>query len=579
MEDDAAPMGMGATNTDDRVWAALGLLNGVAIEFKSSLDVQNGGVLLALPALLAVGLLKHTDKHFKLPCGYYQMDSLFLLLAFMALARLKSVEQLRYYPPGEWGKVLGLDRAPEVRTLREKLKLLAKDGAPQLWSADLCKDWMAAAPDEANALYVDGHVRVYHGSKANLPRHYVSRQKLCLRATADYWVNAMDGKPFFFVTKDIDPGLVAVLEKDIVPRLLAEVPSQPTEEELKQNPLLHRFTLIFDREGYSPALMRRLKEQRVACVTYHKHPEANWPEDEFSFQKVKLANGEEVELRLAERGTFLESGPVWVREVRKLGPSGSQTPVLATQYVSDLHWVVARMCARWSQENFFRYMRQHYGLDRLLAYDVEAIPDTTKVVNPAHRDLEGQVRRCTGLLNRKQAEFGATTMRAPIEPAVVEDYERRKAALQLELEQLKQQLDDLKKKRKEVRRHILLSELPPEAKYNRLAADSKHFIDTIKMVAYRAETAMAHALRENLQREDDARALLVSIYKATVDLLPDEKNGTLTVRLHHLANHCEDEAARFLCAELTATETVFPGTKLRLVYELVSTQNPTAQEV
>lgn len=450
MEDDAAPMGMGATNTDDRVWAALGLLNGVATEFKSSLDVHNGGVLLALPALLAVGLLKHTEKHFKLPSGYYQMDSLFLLLAFMALARLKSVEQLRYYPPGEWGKVLGLDRAPEVKTLREKLKVLANDAAPQLWSADLCKDWMAAAPDEANALYVDGHVRVYHGSKAQLPHHYGSRQKLCLRATADYWVNAMDGQPFFFVTKAVDPGLIDVLEKDVVPRLLAEVPKQPTEEELKQNPLLHRFTLIFDREGYSPALMRRLKEQRIACITYHKHPEVNWPEDEFSFQKVKLANGEEVELRLAERGTFLEGGPVWVREVRKLRSSGShQTAVLATQYVSDLHWVVAHMCARWSQENFFRYMRQHYGLDRLLTYDVEAIPDTTKVVNPTWRDLDGQVRRCSGLLSRKQAEFGATTMKAPIEPAVVEDYERRKAALQQEVEQMKEQLDDLKKKRKD----------------------------------------------------------------------------------------------------------------------------------
>jgi hypothetical protein len=570
---------MGATNTIDRVSASFGLLNGVATEFKTALDVPNGGVLLALPALLAVGLLKYTDAHFKVPAGYYQIDSLFLLLAFMALARMKSVEQLRYYPPGEWGKVLGLDRVPEVKTLRKKLKLLAKEGKPQMWSADLCKDWMAAAPDDASALYVDGHVRVYHGSQAHLPRHYVSRQKLCLRATADYWVNAMDGQPFFVVTKDVDPGLIDVLEKDIVPRLLKDVPSQPTERQLQQNRLAHRFTVIFDREGYSPALMRRLKDKRIACITYHKHPEGNWPEEEFSVQKVKIASGEQIELRLAERGTFLEGGPVWLREVRKLAPSGAQTAVLATEYTSDLSWVVARMSARWSQENFFRYMRQHYGLDRLLTYDVESIPDTTKVVNPAWRDLDGQIRRCTGLLNRKQAEFGATTMRAPIEPAVVDDYERRKATLQQEIEALRQQRDDLKNKRKNVSRHIPLSELPPEAKYNRLAVDSKHFIDTIKMVAYRAETAMAHTLREKLSREVDTRALLVSIYKAHVDLVPDEQNGTLTVRLHHLANHCEDEAARHLCAELTDTATVFPGTKLRLVYELVSPQNPGGQDL
>ena len=47
--------------------------------------------------------------------------------ALMALARIGSVEQLRYQAPGEWGKVLGLDRIPEVRTLREKIERLCQD--------------------------------------------------------------------------------------------------------------------------------------------------------------------------------------------------------------------------------------------------------------------------------------------------------------------------------------------------------------------------------------------------------------------------------------------------------------------
>src|SRR4030067_244426 len=52
------------------------------------------------------------------------------------------------------------------------------------------------------------------------------------------------------------------------------------------------------------------------------------------------------------------------------------------------------------------------------------------------------------------------------------------------------------------------------------------------------------------------------------DLLPDYAAGTLTVRLHHLANHSSDHAIRHLCGELTATETVFPETNLRFVYKL-----------
>jgi hypothetical protein len=92
---------------------------------------------------------------------------------------------------GEWGKLLGLDRAPEVRTLRIKLKNLADQEQAFSWSSALCKEWMLEAPEEAAVLYVDGHVR----------KHYVAHERLCLSATVDYWGNAMDGKPFFVVSQ------------------------------------------------------------------------------------------------------------------------------------------------------------------------------------------------------------------------------------------------------------------------------------------------------------------------------------------------------------------------------------------
>ncbi|HRI72196.1 MAG TPA: hypothetical protein PK156_48515 [Polyangium sp.] len=83
---------------------------------------------------------------------------------------------------------------------------------------------MAANPGASGVLYVDGHVRVYHGHQTKLPKHYVTRERLCLRATTDYWVNAMDGQPFFLVNKVVDPGLIDVLREDIIPRLVRDVP-------------------------------------------------------------------------------------------------------------------------------------------------------------------------------------------------------------------------------------------------------------------------------------------------------------------------------------------------------------------
>jgi len=112
-------MGYAATRTLERVAASIGgLLAPASIEFAAAQDVTNGGVLLALPALLATGLLAHSAALYTLPKGYYGLPSIFLLLALMALARIGSLEQLRYQAPGEWGELMGLDRVPEVRTLR-----------------------------------------------------------------------------------------------------------------------------------------------------------------------------------------------------------------------------------------------------------------------------------------------------------------------------------------------------------------------------------------------------------------------------------------------------------------------------
>ncbi|MDZ4170296.1 MAG: hypothetical protein U1E26_11680 [Coriobacteriia bacterium] len=576
--DQTAEMGVGATNTAERVAASLGLLQAVEPRFEAAADVANGGVLLALPALCVTGLLHRASEFLRLPKGYYGVPSLLLLLAFLALARVKSFEQLRYCAPGEWGKLLGLDRVPEVRTARRKVAHLCDHAEPMAWSAALCAEWMKASPEQAQILYVDGHVRVYHGDQTSLPRHYVSRQRLCLRATTDYWVNAMDGQPFFLVTQPVDPGLIRVLEDEILPRLEREVPGQATAEELKADRLLHRFTVVFDREGYSPELLRKLRERRIACLTYHKHPKAPWRDEEFVEREVTLVSGNRVSMRLAERGTWL-SGKVWVRELRRLMEDGHQTAILSTDYRTDLAPAAAAMFARWSQENFFRYMREHYNLDRLIEYGTEELAETTRVINPEYRRLGGEIRRRNTRLSRAAALFGALTLDGELDSVKMEQDEQKKASLQEEMEHLQAEITDLKVKRKAENKHIPMSQLPEADRFAQLRTKSKHFIDTIKMVAYRAETAMAHVLREKMSRQEDARSLLRGIYTTAADLLPDEEAGTLTVRLHHLANRATAEAVRHLCAELTATEVVFPGTNLRLIYDLVSSPVHRGQEV
>jgi hypothetical protein len=213
-------------------------------------------------------------------------------------------------------------------------------------------------------------------------------------------------------------------------------------------------------------------------------------------------------------------------------------------------------------------MRQHYNLDRLVEYGTEAIPDTTRVLNPAWRQLDSQIRRQNGLLSRELLQFAQIQLSQEMEPEQVETYQRNKGQLQQAIENRRQQIDQLKLQRKGVAKHIEIKDLPEQDRFHRLRAHKKHFIDTIKLIAYRAETALAQLAREKIKRLDDARSLIRQVLRTEVDLVPDQQNKTLTVRLHPLTTQAHDEVLRYLCADLTATETVFPGTDLRLIYQI-----------
>jgi transposase-like protein len=564
-------MGNATTRSLERVAAAMGSLGPAPVEFEAAWDVAQGGVLLAVPALLAAGLLRYTPQMYQLPNGFYGIDSIFLLLALMALARIRSLEQLRYEAPGEWGKLLGLDRIPEVRTLRAKLKLLCQDlGRALRWNAELARQWIAGQEASELYFYCDGHVRVYHGEQTTLPRHYVARERLCLRATTDYWINAMDGQPFLYVNKEVDPGLIATLKQDVIPWLEASVGRKEEQQRrLSENPFAAWFTVVFDREGYSPDLFQQLWQKRIAILTYHKFPKEQWSAEEFATQTVTVAGGETLSLKLAERGTQLPNR-LWLREIRKLTDSGHQTSVLTTNFQAPMATLAVSLFARWSQENFFRYMREHYGLDHLVEYGTEPVPDAIPVVNPEWRQLDAQIRSKAGHRHRQAAHFGALALAEDPTESELHTFQQRKGQLREQIELLDAEIVVLKEKRKNTPHHIPLKSLPEQDRFTRLRTERKHFIDTIKMIAYRAESSMASLLRDHLARPDDARALLRQVFNNEADLVPDLAANTLTVRLHHLTQATHDQAIEQLLSTLNATQTTFPGTSLTLVFKLGS---------
>jgi hypothetical protein len=233
------PLGDGVApdRSVDRGLAAAGAIVEASVELRAGENLRFLGALLALPALASLGLLDaFRETYGSLRPGFYGLRATVLTLFHMALLRIRSVEQLKGVTPAALGRLLGLDRVPEVKTLRRKLAELALRSKAADLIRTLARRWAALDADATGILYVDGHVRVYHG-KHSLPKAHVAQLRLSVPATTDYWVNDRDGDPLFLVTAPANRGMVAML-----PELVREIRSTVGER---------RVTVVFDRGGYA----------------------------------------------------------------------------------------------------------------------------------------------------------------------------------------------------------------------------------------------------------------------------------------------------------------------------------------
>ena len=569
-------MGKACSNTIERILASVGGTS-ATIKFNEQIDLSCAGVLLSLPALLSNGLLTHTQD-FKLTNVYYSEEIIFLCLAFLSLLRVKNINQANAIPCGELGRVLGLARIPEVKTLRNRIAQFTKKGNVEEWSAKLSQGWMNASPGLAGVLYIDGHVNIYYGHATSMPKRYVSRVRLCMSGSTDYWVNDKTGQPFFVVSEAINSGMIEQIKTSILPRLEKEVPNQPTEEALLQNPLLHKLMIVYDRECYSVDFFHYLWEKRVAVCTYNKNVKDKWPEGDFIEYETIQEDGTTEKIKLSEKTITLKNDDkqnpkeVTCREIRKLSKSGHQTSILTTNWTLGLVAIGFYMFARWCQENFFKYMADNFDIDGLVSYTKEIISDTKMLVNPAYRQLESELKSLNGKLSKQKTLFANMTLKE--EPEKGKKLERsiaKKAAVHQEIKSLEAQINTIKDKKKNVDRKITFASLPQMEKFSNAINVRKHFMDNIKMIAYRAETGMYNMIKNQLSHPDEGRKLLQLIYSSDADLIPNYINKTLTVKLHNLNYRRDDKVVQYLCEKLNETETQFPGTDLKIIYQLVST--------
>src|SRR6266700_762955 len=391
----------------ERVLARWGLLGeGAAPVFTPGARYPLAGLLLALPPLEGTGLLDAgREVYGRLRDGFYGLTATLLTRVFLALAGEPRAEGATRIPPAALGRVLGLDRAPEVKTIRRKLAELAAAGKAAELIMALARRHAAARPDALGFLYVDGHARAYYGTR-RVQKTHIARLKFPAPATEETWVTDQDGEPVFMVVAEPSESLAGELKR-LLPDL-RQVAGQG-----------RRVTVCFDRGGWSPALFADITGAGFDLLTWRKGPSPDVQADVFTTITCADDRGREHEYDLADTTITLaiKDGPrkgqaVSLRQVTRQVPArhGGTRQIHALTSRTDLPAgeVCWRLTSRWREENYFRYARTHFALDALDSYAATPDDPGRLVPNPAKKAAAAHVRHAEVLAAAAEAQRDAS---------------------------------------------------------------------------------------------------------------------------------------------------------------------------
>ena len=525
------------------------------------------GLLIALPALADTGLLACARQVYgRLRDGYYGLDAVLVHQVFQALLREPRAEGATRIPPPAMGRVLGLDRAPEVKTIRRKIGELAAAGKAADLQMAIARWHAEALGDQLGFLYIDGHTRAYFGQR-EVQKMHVARLKFPGPATEETWVTDGAGDPLLVVMAEPSTSLAAQI-KELLPKLreIAGPGARPV--------------LCFDRGGWSPDLFAEIIDAGFDLLTYRKASAGedipDLPADAFTAISHAGDDGREHRYELADGTADItvtqgahKGRVLTLRQVTRLD-KGRQVRILTTRQAGDLPpaAVVFGMGSRWREENYFRYGRAHFALDALDTYAVTPEDPDRKVPNPAKKTAAFAVKTAKKDLAAAEAARDArlTALRSPApgQPAVLITNQAL-AKLDTPVTTARQRLAGAQAAAKAIPAKIPLAQHNPDMV--RLDTETKLITHAIRMAACNAETTLARALNGAYARADDeAYALIREALTTSGDITPAD--GTLTIRLDPLSAPRRTRALAALCEKLTATAATYPGTTLTLRYQV-----------
>jgi len=555
----------------DRALAQLGLLEDGPPVFAPGQNLPWVGAFLGLALLGKDPLLPVAGRVFgSLGGAFYGLRTVLVTLVIMALLRIKKPEHLRQHHAAGLGRVLGLDRVPEVKTLRRKLPALSQPLQGARFLEALARERAAGYQQPVRVIYVDGHVEVYTGHYP-IGQVYAASQSRVVKGTTRTWVNLPGAKPLFCVSGEFNEGLVAAL-----PKVMAQV-----QAALGTGPVM----AIFDRGGFCG----RLFEQQIAAghslVTYRKGKTKDWPLEKFAKKETRIGSRtyayapaeaevdipvqEEVAPATGQKGAPAQGKTdrtVRMREIRVIREDGRQTSVLVGNSKAPAVELCGLLFGRWgAQENVFKYLLAEYDLNGTVDYGDEPLSLTITHPNPAsgkgQKVLAGWVRK----RNRHLAKLGIKLTAEPWDGAALARrlarWKKRPQAAQVQAAQA--QIEKLRAKLAQLPKRVLAG----ESGLRRLKSEMKLLTIALKLTAYELETQLLERIRPHYPNHaKEGRKLIAAALRSPGSIrLPP---GQILVKLAPQSSPNRTRAVAKLCESLNQLNPLFPGTQLRIVFEI-----------
>jgi len=468
--------------------------------------------------------------------------------------------------------VLGLDRGPEVKTIRAKITALAATGRAEELLAAMAAAHVArldnSNPDLLAVFYVDGHVRAYQGAH-KVAKTHLSRLKFPAPATVETWVSDAAGDPVLVVMAA--PGASLAME---LCRLLPDLRRAVGDD--------RRVLVGFDRGGWSPALFEHMDAQGFDVLTWRKGLAQDVDPTLFTDLTYTDDTGRTHQWRVADTAVDLSIDDDQVFTMRQVSllvannktgrgergqDSTRQIHIAATRADLPVEQVIYRMGSRWRQENYFRYARMHFDLDSHDAYATTQDDPARLVPNPAKKKAHQQVLAARARYERALAASDAALLDAvsppPGQAVLITNAEVDR--LTADLRAAESNLGTAQHAHRAVPARLPLGQVNPGQQV--LDIQTKLISHAIRIAAFNTATALARDVRVHTgyaRANHEAHTLIRQALTGSGDI--DPHDGTLTIRLDPLPTQRATAAIAQLCEHLTATQTCYPGTNLTLRY-------------